>query len=269
MKICEVTRKLIQRIGNSPEHTIGIIFMKKIKPALLALFRVAVLKPVLYIWSQLPEKKKTTFDYVWERAKSDSADFIHAHISKALVFKKSPEIWAYAMSQIPAEGSLLEFGVFKGASINFFSATIRQRGDTRTFYGFDSFDGLQEDWSGHFRPASSYSLDSLLPPVNENVRLVKGMVQDTLLPFLADKGVKEIAFLHIDTDTYTPCKYVLENTVHLWKVGTVILFDELIGYPGWKEHEFKAWQELLAERKIGFDYIGFADEQALIRITEI
>lgn len=243
--------------------------MKKIKSTAVSLFHTAVVRPVLYVWSNIPEKKKTTFDYVWERSKIESANFIHDNLSKALVFRKSPEIWSYAMSVIPKDGTLLEFGVFKGTSINFFSDLIARKGDTRIFNGFDSFDGLQEDWSGHFRPAASYSLESLLPPVNSNVNLVKGMVQDTLLPFIEKNTVTEIAFLHVDTDTYTPCKYILENTVHLWRPGTIILFDELIGYPGWKDHEFKAWQELLAMRAIEFEYIGFADEQALVRITKI
>ena len=243
--------------------------MKKIKSCAVSLFHAAIIRPVLYIWANIPEKKKTTFDYVWEKSKIESSDFIHSNLSKALVFRKSPEIWTYAMSMISKDGSLLEFGVFKGTSINYFSSITARKNDTRTFYGFDSFDGLQEDWSGHFRPAASYSLESKLPPVNDNVTLIKGMVQDTLTPFLEKYDVKDIAFLHVDTDTYTPCKYILENTVHLWRPGTIILFDELIGYPGWKEHEFKAWQELLATRSIEFDYIGFADEQALVRITKI
>ena len=37
----------------------------------------------------------------------------------------------------------LEFGVFSGTSINFFSQKIN-----KNIYGFDSFEGLREDWLG-------------------------------------------------------------------------------------------------------------------------
>lgn len=242
--------------------------MKKIKFYLKKILDLAILRPLLYIHSQLPERKRTTFDYVWERAKADSAEFVSNNISKALVFRTSPEIWTYAMSVIAPQGYLLEFGVYKGSSINYLSNILKQKNDKRVFYGFDSFLGLQEDWSGHFRPASSYSLGNRLPPVNDNVVLIDGMVQDTLLSFLDKNKPDYISFLHVDTDTYTPCRYVLEKTIHLWRSGTIILFDELIGYPGWKEHEYKAWQEILALHQIEFEYIAFADEQALVRITK-
>ena len=30
-------------------------------------------------------------------------------------------------------------------------------------------------------------------------------------------------------------------------VGTIIVFDEWWGYPGWEEHEARAWEEYAAE----------------------
>ena len=37
----------------------------------------------------------------------------------------------------------IEFGVFSGTSINYFSKNLKKK-----IYGFDSFEGLKEDWVG-------------------------------------------------------------------------------------------------------------------------
>jgi hypothetical protein len=43
----------------------------------------------------------------------------------------------------------------------------------------------------------------------------------------------------------------------LIKSGTWIVFDELIGYRGWKDHEYKAFMEFQAETGIEFEYVAF------------
>jgi len=54
-------------------------------------------------------------------------------------------------------------------------------------------------------------------------------------------------------------------------VGTVIVFDEYFGYPGWREHEYRAWQEFVAASGVRFDYEGFTEgnEQVIVRLTGI
>ena len=34
--------------------------------------------------------------------------------------------------------------------------------------------------------------------------------------------------------------------------GTVVVFDELINYPGFEAHEWKAWREFAAEFRVSF-----------------
>ena len=46
----------------------------------------------------------------------------------------------------------------------------------------------------------------------------------------------------------------------------MILFDEYMGYTGWRENEFKAWQEYVDKNKIKYKYIAFGEEQSLIKI---
>ena len=48
--------------------------------------------------------------------------------------------------------------------------------------------------------------------------------------------------------------------------GTIIIFDEFIGYPGFKLHEFKAWLEFVDSVRIQFQYIAYTDMQVAIEL---
>ena len=65
--------------------------------------------------------------------------------------------------------------------------------------------------------------------------------------------------MHIDTDTYTPCKLILELCKPFFQDGSIILFDQLLGYPGFKNHEFAALKETLDE--VDYEFIGFGIAQ--------
>ena len=197
------------------------------------------------------------------RAAEESADFIEQHLKNALLFMRNTQIWEYAVKQVPKDGMLLEFGVYKGTSINFFARQILSQSDRRTFQGFDSFSGLQEAWSGTACGENHYSLSGIAPVVEHNVRLNIGMIDDTLPGFLQQHG-GEIAFIHIDTDTYLPAKAILGQCKERLRNGSLILFDELVGYPNWRSHEYKALREELPEES--YRFLAFTNYQALIQI---
>ena len=92
-----------------------------------------------------------------------------------------------------------------------------------------------------------------LPKVEDNTSLVDGFIEDTLPKYIQKNSIRDgIAFIHIDTDTYSPAKVVLEELKPYFKSGTIILFDELLGYPNWRNHEFKALNEVLNPRNMNF-----------------
>lgn len=217
-----------------------------------------------------PEKTENhTIKLLWENSRKDSAQFIQNNIGHAMIFEERPDIRSYSYNKSQKEGLLLEFGVFKGVSINFFANLMTEATDQRIFYGFDSFEGIEEDWAGHFQKKHGYSVNKKLPPVKGNVKLIAGWVEDTVIPFLKEHKDEPIAFVHIDTDTYTPCKFLLETLHHRFKQGTIILFDELHSYPGWKHGELKALDEFSHDHpEVKFNYIAFARNQATIIITD-
>lgn len=96
-----------------------------------------------------------------------------------------------------------------------------------------------------------------LPKVEPNTVLVDGYIEETLPKYIKDnESLTSVAFIHIDTDTYSPAKVALKELKPYFKPGTIILFDELLGYPNWRNHEFRALNEVLDPSE--YEYIGFA-----------
>jgi hypothetical protein len=153
----------------------------------------------------------------------------------------------------------IEFGVWRGWSINYFSKFVK------TIYGFDSFEGLSEDWKGSYYPKGTFDLKKKLPKVNKNVVLVPGWIQETLIPFL-EMYKPKINFLHLDIDTYESTKFVLEKTKPFISKNCIILFDEFYNHIGWDVGEYKALIEVYNESE--YKYICFStdSEQVAIQI---
>jgi hypothetical protein len=153
----------------------------------------------------------------------------------------------------PATGHVLEFGVFRGGSLNWLAQWSRGRNDPRVF-GFDSFEGLPEEWvrtkTGERYDAGHFALAGL-PPVVPGVTLVPGFFDATLPGWLA-RHTGPVAFLHNDSDLYSSTIYTLTVLNDRIVPGTVIVFDELCDwrdsgkYDNWVEGEWKALREWMA-----------------------
>ena len=192
---------------------------------------------------------------------------------------------------IEVDGLHMEFGVYRGTSITTFSNNI----DGKMIYGFDSFEGLPDKWDDA-NPKGAFNLNGMIPagPLdkskqidpgmlnpaphvfmdewNPNIRLIKGMVQDTVGPFL-EEHEGPIAFMHMDLDIYSSTRSVFLDTQHRIVDGTVIAFDELLDYPTYKEHEMKAFAELLLENDLDFEPLlyqvnGYDYTQVTVRIKK-
>lgn len=192
------------------------------------------------------------------RAWSDSQDFIYdnTQINTKLYedhWRMRQEIFALR----DPVGAIMEFGVFKAQSTNFFAKQMMKSSDTRTLSGFDSFAGFSEEWTGVEKAYSKdrFSLSGSLPQVESNVELIDGFIEESLPRYLEENDLQEISFLHIDTDTYSPAKTVLTLLKPYFKNGTIVVFDELLGYPNWRSHEYRALTEELDRES--YEYLGF------------
>jgi hypothetical protein len=156
------------------------------------------------------------------------------------------------VSTINKKNLWLEFGVWKGDTINY----IATQNKGNIVYGFDSFEGLPETWSNYAKQGT-FSLNGNLPNVQNNVKLIKGLFKNTL-PFFLDEHPEPVNFLHIDCDLYSSTKDVLNNLINYKRFipGTIIIFDELINYNDFENHEIKAFYEMIKKYNIVFEWIG-------------
>jgi len=189
----------------------------------------------------------------------DSQKFIYEKSGlSTLTFSNHWDLRGYCLKEMPKVGEILEFGVFKGKSINYLANYLNDLNDKRKIVGFDSFRGFSEEWSGVDKSYGKDFFDQsgALPKVEPNVELVDGFIENTLPSFIDRNNFNAVAFIHIDTDTYTPAKIVLDLLKPYLKKGSIVLFDELCGYPNWRSHEYKALTEALDESE--YEFIGFA-----------
>ncbi len=196
------------------------------------------------------------------RARAEAADYAQAKMPDAVIFEDGDRLLRFCVEEAPP-GAILEFGVAGGASINVIAAAARG-----PVHGFDSFEGLPENWGGHLELRRSFSQGGRLPKVPANVTLHKGWFETTL-PAWKAAHPDPVGFLHVDCDIYSSSRYVLSGLADRFQIGTVIKFDEYFNYPGWRRHEFRAWQEIVAEYGLGYDYIAVAalDGAVAVKIT--
>ncbi len=149
---------------------------------------------------------------------------------ETIIDRGREELWTRTLSRLPGDNLLfLEFGVWKGDSIRFFAGHNRSP-DSR-FFGFDSFEGLPEDWRGmaHER----FDVSGQIPMIDDSrVRFVKGWFRDSL-PGLLDeleataRGRQLV--VHYDADLYSSTLYLLFTLGSRFKRYHFI-FDEYSGH---------------------------------------
>jgi len=151
-----------------------------------------------------------------------------------------------SLAAAPAAGEVLEFGVYHGLSLRKIAKRI-----ATPIHGFDSFEGIPEDWKPG-EPRGSYSTGGRVPVMPAHVQLHRGWFEDTLPAFAAKAG--KLRFVHVDCDLYSSTRTVLDNLRPLLQPGTVLLFDEFLGFDGFEQHEFRAWHEFAERHEIEYDY---------------
>jgi hypothetical protein len=199
-------------------------------------------------------------------ALGDSAEYAARHMQGAVATADKNLVILEALTLAPTEGLFAEFGVWRGTTINMIAEQV---GDRTTVHGFDSFEGLPEDWHGPYRKGL-FHMKGTLPQVRPNVRLYPGWFEATVPRFAAEHPSTPVAFLHVDCDLYSSTKTIFDHLGERLRPGSVIVFDEYFNYPDWREHEYKAFQELVAARRLRYRYVAYntRDWNAAVQITD-
>ena len=167
------------------------------------------------------------------------------------------------------DGLVLEFGTFKGQNLDLISDYT-----SKDVFGFDVFTGMDMEW-GDYCSMNMFKLDGipetvaqldrfsrnrkvtgLTRPFNRNVNFLKGMFEETLKPFMESQEQKSVSFLHIDSDIYSSAKYIFDSLSSNICNGCIIVFDELVNYPNFEQHEWLAFHEFVHKHNVSFEWIG-------------
>jgi len=200
-------------------------------------------------------------------ASEESARYVQEHMRTVRNFETDYDLhdWV-ARTQLDANlltaGLVLEFGVATGRTLNHFARILSDK----TVYGFDSFEGLPEDWTSRM-PKGFFARDKL-PRVRKNCQLIQGWFNETLPGFI-ENHQEPVALLHVDSDLYSSAVTILNLLEQQLVAGTVIVFDEYMNYPGWQQDEFRAWQEFCDKYGVEYEYIGRVSrhQKVAVRIT--
>lgn len=183
--------------------------------------------------------------------KVDSWRYVKSRLNPGVrLFSLTRPALEYSFSKAKLDGLVLEFGVRNGISINMLARQTDQ-----DIHGFDSFEGLPEQWEG--MPVGALSTFNQLPKVPDHVHLHAGWFEDTLPGFI-EKHPGPIRFMNVDCDIYSSTKTIFHYLHDRIVPGTVIIFDEYICNPAWREHEYKAFQEFIAKSGLKYEYLLFS-----------
>lgn len=196
-----------------------------------------------------------------ERAHRETLDFIIDEMPDAIAFDTPRELMAHALGLVRLQGLVCEFGVNEGGTISF----IGKRMKDRSVHGFDSFEGLPEDWSGNKMSAGYFDRGGKLPKVPANVTLHAGWFNRSLPRFVAAHP-GDAAFLHVDCDLYSSTVDVFSAFADRIVPGTVLVFDEYFNYPNWQAHEHKAFREFVAAHDLDYRYVAYSVQQVAVVI---
>lgn len=169
-------------------------------------------------------------------------------------YNKRYSMYKYVIEKEGLTGPLnyLEFGVASGKSFDWFMAQ-NVHAESR-FYGFDTFDGLPEDW-GPFKKGA-FSNNNEMPLIKDyRGKLLKGLFQQTVPAFIPELDNSRRNVLMMDADLWSASLYVLTSFAPFLKKGDIIFFDEFVV----PTHEFKAFLDFTQSYYINLELVAAAN----------
>lgn len=133
----------------------------------------------------------------------------------------------------------LEFGVSQGGSFRWWVGNAQNAASR--FYGFDTFEGLPENW-GLYKKGD---MSAFVPTdLDDRSFFVKGLFQDTLPQFLKDHDLSNETrkVIHLDADLFTSTLFTLASLAPFLRKGDILFFDEF-NVPNHEFHAFKIFTE--------------------------
>ena len=133
----------------------------------------------------------------------------------------------------------LEFGVASGESFYWWVQNNGHPGSR--FFGFDTFEGLPENWGGFYKKGDMAHEMKDLKTEDKRALFIKGIFQETLAGFTRSHHSEltgKPKLIHLDADLFSSTIFVLSQLYPYLNKGDLILFDEF----NVANHEFFAFK---------------------------
>jgi tetratricopeptide (TPR) repeat protein len=171
------------------------------------------------------------------KAELESWEYLKPHTQSAILIGSNTKTIELALAQAKLDGLVLEFGVYNGKSIRNIAALVQGK-----VHGFDSFEGIPENWNDE--PSGSYSANGELPEVPSNVTLHKGWFEKTLPGFIAENS-GPVRFMNIDCDLYSSTKTIFDLLGPQIVPGTVMCLMNILATSLGKKMNLRPSRRLL------------------------
>lgn len=160
--------------------------------------------------------------------------------------------WVIDNEKLYEQINYLEFGVASGESFKWFAK--RMSHPESRLCGFDTFDGLPEDWGPYKKGA--FSNNNKLPEVNDaRCAFYQGLFQQTLPGFLKNFDNTKRTVIMLDADLYSSTLYILTRIAPYLKKDDIIFFDEFVV----PTHEFRAFLDFTQSYYVNLELIAAAN----------
>jgi tetratricopeptide (TPR) repeat protein len=154
-----------------------------------------------------------------------------------------------------------EYGVWRGEAFKYLNGTFKKG------YGFDTFDGLPEDW--HSEQAGSYPSHGNIPQI-EGGEFIVGKFEDTLPTFFSEPRPMA-SVINFDADLYSSTICALNYSKPVIDQKTILIFDEFLINENWEQDEFKALNEFCFQNSCTYKVlaVSFFTKQVAVKLLGI
>lgn len=162
-------------------------------------------------------------------------------------------------SELAPTKTWAEFGVGCGNSAELLCDLLKEEGN---LFLFDGWEGIPTEWvlgpdmtsrkgAWAFRESKVKRRFEILK-TKPAIEWLDGWYEDTL-PY---EFPEQLGLVNIDCDVYTSTRDVLYGCDEWIGDGTVLVFDEILGYQNYQDHEYRAVKEWMCDTDKTIEWIG-------------
>lgn len=187
------------------------------------------------------------------RKKQDTKGTFNDFYAPIRNYNKRIKLYEYIIEKYSLKTESIYFMEFGVCSGNSFVWWLNANNNPNSkFAGFDTFEGLPENWGMMFNKGD---MKSDIPTLDDKrATFVKGLFQDTLVQYTRDNDINQCQrkVIHLDADLFTATLFSLTTLAPYLKKGDIIMFDEF----NTPNHEFFAWDIFTKSYYVKYRLIG-------------